>query len=42
MSSRELGGGVIDLGGYTQDELKRKDSKAKRVIIVKLREITTD
>ncbi len=35
-------GRPTDLGNYTQDDLKAKDSKARRAIIVKLREITTN
>ena len=34
--SPKLSGMPIDLGDYTQDELKGKNSKARRTIIVKL------
>lgn len=36
--SPTLSGRPIDLGDYTQDELKGKNSKARKVIIVKITE----
>ena len=36
LMSPKLSGRPIDLGNYTQDEIKGKNSKARRAIIVKL------